>query len=124
MRPRVRPETDPANELFYGAAELLAASKQMQAAAAVAGVAAAIPASIGCIEAALDGLGKTIERLRHEASSVLVNQAAVVSPHREMASPVDVERYFHELASMIFAARSACARVRHRVGPTIAEAAA
>lgn len=93
----------PTNQLYDGACELLAAAQALTASAGRPGCGQAIPATLGCLAAALDELAATTEALTEELQRT----------RRPTARPATATlRALDRLTDGLAAAREACEHAR------------
>jgi hypothetical protein len=113
---------DPSNDLYDRACDLVVAAEEIRAAAAQPGSAAAIAATVGCLEASLEALADAAAGMRREAARQLARSDP--SGGRDAgidASPALADREFSELVDALRAAHLAADAMRERVGPLLAE---
>jgi hypothetical protein len=115
--------TDPASELYDRACDLLASALALRDAASAHGSAAAIPDTLGCIEASLIALAETAHRLRPRAAERLSSRA-LVSGRPAMFASGHEDAEFIALADRLERAGDQCLSTRERVGPLLAELSA
>jgi hypothetical protein len=115
--------TDPAGELYDRSCDLLASALALRDAASAHGSAAAIPDTLGCIEASLIGLAETAHRLRPRAAERLASRA-MVSGRPAMFAAGHEDAEFIALADRLERAGDQCLSTRERVGPLLAELSA
>jgi hypothetical protein len=109
--------TDPVNELYDCAGQLLQAARELNVAADRSGSAPALAAALGCMEAALDALAQSIDSARARLQEHLQRHGLQRSPAaRNAVANLAVLR--QELAQASRAADAA----RGAVGPLLGEA--
>ena len=111
--------TDPASELYDRACDLLASAHALRDAASAPGCAAAIPDTLGCIEASLTVLAETVHRLRPRAAERL-SSLALASGRPAMFAAGHEDAEFIALANSLAQAGNQCSNTRERVGPVLA----
>jgi hypothetical protein len=107
---------DPVNELYDCAGQLLQAARELNVAADRPGSAPALAATLGCMEAALEALARSIDNARGRIQEQLERHGLQRSPvTRNAVANLEVLR--QELAQASRAADAA----RGAVGPLLAE---
>ena len=110
---------DPASELYDRACDLLASAHALRDAASAHGSAAAIPDTLGCVEASLSALAETTHRLRPLPAQRLASRA-LVSGNPAMSAAGHEDAEFIALAESLELAGGQCSTTRQRVGPVLA----
>jgi hypothetical protein len=112
------PRRDGANELYDRACDLLLAAEGVRAAAAAPGSAAAIAASLGCIESSLEALAHAVAAMRREADQQLSARTGELA---ESGVSRDAARAgFSALVDALGDAHRAADDLRERTGPLLA----
>jgi hypothetical protein len=108
---------DPAHVLYEQAAGLLASSVALRAAVYAPGTAAALGATLACLEASLDALADVADRLRNQAIRPDSERDPLRAEARRVGS--EVEQRFRHLILALEDSRGACAcaYARVAVGP-------
>ena len=113
---------DPAHVLFDHACDLLAAAQGLRAAAPAEGVAPALAATLGCLEATLDALAAAVADLGEDAVRQL--EDVPWSPGDPGPSAVGAERQFAGLVDILNAGQAMAGSLRERLGAAGAAARA
>jgi hypothetical protein len=111
------PARDSTNELYDRACDLLVAAQGIRTAAARAGSAPAIAATLGCVEVALEALAHATAAMRREADAELARQDA---GSLSGVSGADARLAFSELVCALDTAHHAADQLRERTGPLLA----
>lgn len=67
---------DPANAIYDAACELLLATRELERAASRDGIASALPATLGCLDEALESLAASVHAMGSEALLHMARQPA------------------------------------------------
>jgi len=110
---------DPANELYDRACDVVAAAAALRDASSADYNDAAIAATLGCLEAALEDAAAAVEQLR-EATVRRISSAWPVLGDQASAAADDAGDRFGAASAAIRAACSACGETRGTVGPLLA----
>ncbi|UGS36566.1 hypothetical protein DSM104329_02973 [Capillimicrobium parvum] len=113
---------DPAHVLFDHACDLLAAAQGLRAAAPVDGIAPALAATLGCLEATLDALAAAVADLGEDAVRQL--EDGPWAPGDAWPSAVAAERQFAGLVDILSAGEAMAGSLRERLGAAGAAARA
>jgi len=105
---------DPAHVLYDHACDLLAAAQGMRASAGTDGVAPALAATLGCLEATLDALAVSVAGMGGEAVRML--EEAPPSPAGDQRTLIGAERQFAGLVDTLNAGQAIAGSLRERVG--------
>lgn len=107
---------DSTNELYDHACDLVLAAEGIRATAAAPGSAAAIAATLGCMESALSALGHATAAMRREANRQLPRGSGYPS---DMSS-AEARHAFSALVDALDEAHRAAGDLRERTGPLLA----
>lgn len=113
--------TDAAHAAYGHAAAILASAQALEAATHPAGSAPATPATLACLETALDALSLAVARLRAHALERLADP--VLPTDRAGRQRARVATDLAQLAGSLEQAANACARARRSLAPAAGELA-
>jgi hypothetical protein len=111
---------DPSNELYDRACDVLAAAGDLRAAAARDNNAAAVAATLRCLEAALDRAARATDLLRGGSVRRISEAWPLLGADASIAAG-EVSDDFVAAGEAIRAASRACGELRDTVGPLLAE---
>jgi hypothetical protein len=112
-------QRDPANELYDRACDVVAAVAALRDASSSDNYDAAIAATLGCVETALEDAAAAVEQLR-DASVRRLSSAWPVLGDQAVTAADDARRHFSAACAAIRAAHDACSETRGTVGPLLA----